>query len=133
MTSLDSNQYSDYTKYPTIFENVYWGNFKLGINDSPASRDAFQEICNNRNRFVEEYNIIKQYSNPARKIREKITDDLHPWCRHIEYYKTNDKKTIVAFSKFVDKDNEHNAYLNKGYEHIYPIYAMDQNTYVKTC
>ena len=134
MTSPEYKQYSDYTKYPNIFKNVYWGNFEMNdTSEASTRRENFQEICTNRNRFVEEYNIIKQYSKPATKVREKILDDLYPWCRHIEYYKTNDKKTIVVFSKFVEKDNEHKAYLNKGYEHIYPIYAKDQNTYVKIC
>lgn len=132
MISSETIKYSNCTKFPKIYKNTYWGTFKFE-KDNMYCDKSFQEICSNRNRFVEEYNIIKQDSRVAYKVQKKITDELYPWCRHIEFYKTNDKKRFVVFSKYIVNDDEHNAYLNKGYVHIYPIYAMNQSTYIKFC
>ena len=33
------------TNYPTIFKNVYWGNFEYNIS-------MYSNICINRNRFI---------------------------------------------------------------------------------
>jgi len=134
MNALENKQYSEYTKYPRIFKNVYWGNFTLSTtNDTISYKEEFIELCNNRNYFVEEYNITKIHNKPSRKIRDKILEELYPWHRHIEYYKSNDNKTIVIFSKFVENENEHESYLNKGYNIIPSVYAPNENTYVKYC
>lgn len=133
MTSTESENkyYSQYTNYPGIFKDAYWGNFRFNINDEVSYRESFMELCSNRNKFVEENCIEKLIIKPTRKIRERVLDELYPWCRHIEYYKCRDNKIIVIFSKFVKNDREHNTYLNKGYKLIPHLYADDQNTYMK--
>ncbi len=134
MTSrIDNNNkyYSQYTNYPRIFKDVYWGNFTINIKEEISYRESFMELCSNRNKFVEDFSIVKLINKPTRKITERTLDELYPWCRHIEYYKCSDNKKIVIFSKFVKNENEHDTYIKKGYTMIPPLYALDQNTYMK--
>lgn len=124
-------KYSEYTKYPKIFKYVYWGNFRLRQDDDDFLDE--NKIFANRNKFVQEYGIIKYHPKPRIKIKEQILTELRPWSRHIEYYKCGDNRTLVIFSKYIDKSDEHNLYISKGYELIYPLYALDQKTYIKYC
>ena len=132
MSMLEEKKYSDYTDYPRIFEDVYWGNFKLYLNDtSTHRREELEDICVNRNKLVEEHKIKKNISNPSTKLRGKVLSELSPWKRHIEYYKCEDKKVIVIFSKYVENDNEHSKYISIGYKAIPPIYSFNQKSYMK--
>ncbi len=57
------------TKYEKIFSGTHWGNFKIEKNQMITN-----EIIENRNKFVEEYNI-KSISNIPQYIKKVIKEE----------------------------------------------------------
>ena len=91
MTTYIPERSCDFTKYPKLFENTYWGSYnKLYEHDKEES----ETIGVNRNKLVELYNLKKNMSNKITKKIKKQTEliiDGIDIRDHIEYYKTNDK------------------------------------------
>jgi len=141
-------QYYSFTKYPLIFANCYWGRHKHNVEHT---------IIENRNNFVEKYNITgyKDASKISQKNKMKCfifhdgnynkkepLKNLHKqgfvWNAgmnkdHIENYiigGTGGKSFIALFSQRKE-DNKHQLILDHGYIEIEPIYATGQTTYMK--
>jgi len=141
-------EYYSFTKYPSIFANCYWGRHKYSVENT---------IVDNRNKFVEKYNIIgyKDTSRISQKNKKKCfifhdndynkiepPKDLHKrwfvWNAgmerdHVEHWTiggTNNKSFITLFSQ-LKEDCTHNVILAHGYIEIEPIYATNQTTYMK--
>jgi len=135
----DNKKYAEYTKYPKIFLGAYWGTHRLRKNESPIRMDSFNTICDNRNKFKHEYCIKKYYKLPKIRGRSRIEKSIEVLDEngydirdHKEYYKCEDGTIIALISTHVgNNDNDHNLILSKGYTMIYPLYAENQNTYIK--
>lgn len=116
---------ADYTNYPNIYNDVYWGNFTYE-NDS-------HEIITNRNNFIQDFNIAKCWNNRvSRKGREIAQDvnDIH--LDHMEYYRTNDKKVFVITSPACSVDEDiHPIMIEAGYIEMYRLYSTRLRTYYK--
>jgi len=79
------------TKHPAIFKHTYWGSFK--------ESEFSQEIYNNRNRLVQEFDIKKVYEvkNYGKFFHTADMD-------HFELYITGQKKIVALFSNYTDTD-----------------------------
>ena len=118
------------TKYPKLFGNTYWAGFK----DSGKHLD---EIINNRNKFIEDYNIkkniccskIPKYIN---KEFEKYNNDY--FYDHPEFYINNDNDYVIIISPYAggekSKEGEDEFLNNSPFTKIYPLYFIDAITYV---
>ena len=77
------------TKYPQIFRETYWGSFK-------ESDDGIKPfIYNNRNKFVEEFGIVKCYGPEI----QCTSQDGHE-MDHSEIYRTKDGKLVLIVSNY---------------------------------
>ena len=130
MNTKENKYYSQLTKYPQIYTSVYWGNFVYDISNHNMIND---NIIENRNKFIEDYNIKNRPKNDIPyKIREKYITSIEKnkgyIFDHIEYYRTYDKKYIIVSSPYLDNDE---IYINLGWVKIYKLYSTDSSTYIK--
>ena len=125
MTSL-----SKITKYSKIYSDTYWGAFKL--NDHLESTGIAQ-IIQNRNQFIEEYNIKKCVShNKSINKYRKILDEEKTKTDHLEFYKTIDDNIIVINSPYMIEGSEsENELLKTGWEKIEKLYFNEASTYIR--
>jgi len=131
MNTEENKYYSQLTKYPRIYNDVYWGNFVY--EPSSVHNMINGNIIENRNKFVEDYNIKSRPKNGIPyKIKEKyittIQEKEGKIFDHIEYYYTHDKKYILVSSPYNDKDE---IYSNLGWEKINKLYCTCASTYIK--
>ena len=117
---------AELTKYPKIFKNIYWGVSDSEGNEGPSS----DEIIENRNAFVEEFNIIR-----TKRILKTIDEDLnlgnYNEFDHIESYYTIDKKNIIISSPYSPADKDGEFHLKKGFTQYKKLYHKDADTYIK--
>jgi hypothetical protein len=115
--SMTKLKYFDYTNYPNIFNKVYWGVF----NGKPENI-----IINNRNKFVEDYEISGEYNdyNVTNMIRTKTR------LFDILYIGTDDFKSYKK-SNYYDNKKFKNYYLyDESITHFIPIKNNDTK-YIK--
>ena len=110
---------SERTLYPKIYDGTYWNNFK--------SNDDKTEIYNNRNRLVEEHNIIKYITFPPRYILKETHNNT--MYDHVEHYRTDDRKYVVISSPYTP--NTDDFYELNGWQKIGKLYANNATTYMK--
>jgi hypothetical protein len=140
---------SKLTNYFNIFDGTYWG----------AYSDADPEIIDNRNKFVEEFNIIKSNHNIPNYILTQLnpeyickvfkTDCMYTkndliaiqylkdknikkefHTDHREYYESEDL-WIGIFSVYNMDEEDHEYALNFGYELYDELYIKEAITYIK--
>jgi len=115
------------TKYPKIYIKTYWGSF-----DNNSNNYATQEIIDNRNKFILEYNIKNVTRKPPKYIHKIINPNLQENKKlaldHVEIYKTHDDKFILISSIYSNNTQE---YINQGWNQLYNLYTNDSYTYVK--
>lgn len=123
------------TKYPKIF-SCYWGNFNysnlaLGITD---------EIIDNRNKFVEEFEITR-----SKSISDKLNRFLGDYglygtnnhnYDHVETYYTKTKQHIIVVSPYLSTDRsdyeEIVKYFEKGEFKLYnKLYNTGACTFIR--
>jgi len=109
------------TKYPEKFK-CYWGTHKY--------QDEREPIYQNRNEFVEEFDITS-YQN--KEVPERMKHIFYYEYRdqkfdHVEMYKTKDKKTILVNSPYCQNDE---WFLERGYIIYKPLYHSGVRTYIK--
>lgn len=109
--------YYEMTKYPKIFQQTYWGNFAIDLENDEIERD----IIKNRNKFVEEYNI-KNYDKDVMPL--KI---ISPLFDHMELYKCKEGYVYIT-SPY--SENSKAAGRCKFYEYE-ELYAYTAFTYIK--
>ena len=124
------SSYYQLTRYPNIFRGSYWGSFTT----DPIRDNDMVGIFQNRNRFVEEFQITKrlsisntintllktEFNDLDKLIREKHIsrtavlliylkkDDIRSdFYDHVEVYKTADDRIIVLSSPYVSKDEKY--------------------------
>jgi hypothetical protein len=125
--SRDTSFYQ-YTEYPKIYEGSYWGNFDSKPEDN---------IANNRNSFITDYNIkkyVKHMSRYGKKIEKYMKQ--YSWFngRHLELYSINDSKTLLAlyspYDAYHNKDYKQQV-IADGWTEIYPLYSNTAVSFVK--
>lgn len=120
------------TNYPTIFKNVYWGNFEYNIS-------MYSNICINRNRFINEYDI-KQFNDYnfeelSQEINKFISLAINSKDReffdHYELYKNNNNEYILIVSPYNHLKNPKQYIYKYNFDIIYPLYADNAYTFIK--
>lgn len=110
------------TDYPKIYNKVYWGFFQI---------TSESDIIENRNNFVEKYNIKKCIEKRGRIFEklERIVLKYEGEVRldHLEYYMTEDKDFIVINSPYIQDA----CYDEYKWKEIYKLYSHSAKTYIK--
>ena len=109
------------TKYPKLF-NCYWGGLEVGFDD--------EFIYENRNKFVEEFNITSCIgSSVPDKYKHIFYYNLQD-CKydHPELFRTRDKKIILINSPYINNDE---WFLERGYSIYNTLYRTGVTTYIK--
>ena len=116
------------TKYPRLYKSSYWGHFER------EDQTGDSEIISNRNRFVEEYNLLM----PEYKKTELRFLDVQ-YVDHGEAYIDSFSRTYFIISLY-DYDGptgmhrmteEKKAAIIEGYREIYPLYAKSATTLLR--
>jgi len=128
------NNFYNFTNYPNIFKNCYWGNHQ-------DSEQGLEHCYANRNFFVKEYKIDKvcKITSGVSKIiarkyfnsdREWIGTGTVDWADHVEIYKTKDNKKVIICSPY-DKSIELYLELTKlGWMRYNDLYTNSAATYI---
>ena len=121
-------KYYEATDFPTIYETVYWGNFKITEN-----RDI-TEIVKNRNKFITDFNIkTTKFKNVIlmRYIHHIINHNKDRRYDHLEEYKTHDDKYVLVNSPYDKTDKMKEILTNDGWIEIYNLYSQEAMTFIK--
>ena len=91
---MKNKKTSDLTKRPKIYKDTYWG------NHNELDNCASSEIINNRNIFIDKFNISKvKWSRGSVTIREICGSTFdHPEC-----YITKNKEYVMLYSSYEDR------------------------------
>jgi len=124
------------TKYPKIF-SCYWGNFPYRNDDKSWITD---EIIENRNKFVEEFEITRRKDIPIRLNTFLGEYGLYGGRRkyydHVETYYTKTKQHIIIISPYLDNKfedyDEIIRFFEKGEFKLYnKLYSMGAYTFIR--
>ena len=118
------------TKYKNIYRYTYWGSFDAKANKHSINKN----IYDNRNKFINDYNIKDVYKKPPQYIYKYIQSLLNHKYKnrrffdHVEEYKTNNNDIIIITSPYGDKFNNYKSKylpysLNIGFKKIYQLYS----------
>jgi hypothetical protein len=121
------------TKYPKLF-NCYWGsanysNNILGITD---------EIIENRNKFVEEFDIQRLKEIPI-KLDKYLGNYGFYYCQqpknsyydHVETYYTKNKDHIIIISPYCNGEEVTNFFKKRGYIEYNKLYSTGATTFIR--
>ncbi len=114
------------TNYPRIYVHTYWGCFDAD------SRTASAEFIQNRNRFINEYNITKSANQP--KYIQKFLDECiadKVYLDHIECYKNDNNEYVILSSPYDTRESNREKYAEKGWTLIYKLYVNEADTFMK--
>ena len=114
------------TSYPRIYVHTYWGAFDT--DTGPARTEFIQ----NRNRFIQEYNIKKSADRP--KYIQKILDECEAakvHLDHVECYINDNNQYVLVSSPYDTSEANQQKYAEKGWAHIYKLYVNEAATFVK--
>ena len=75
---------------PEIYKKVYWSRFK------PEDDTYSEEIINNRNKFIEEFDIVKVDTTEA---LSRISTDI-TFFDHLEFYRTKSGGVVMLNSPY---------------------------------
>lgn len=128
------------TKYPKIFDNVYWGHFKFEPDE-----DETKEIINNRNEFIEEFSIVRQKKILVRHLKKlhkqgfptdifDHSNEMSGLVDHRECYYTGKvtRKHILIYSPYCKNEDEITEFfVNYGFNEYKPLYAGNARTFVR--
>ena len=86
------------TDYPEIYRHVYWSGF------TPGDDSHTEEIIDNRNKFIEEFNIEKvDTTRTLSRIEDRLRN--HSATRnttdHLEFYRTRSGGAVLLNSPYV--------------------------------
>lgn len=135
------------TDYGDIFENSYWGRFVFEENTMITNK-----IIDNRNNFVNEYNINSYEKNPPQYLlfgygkgenyipknintnRKEYLEDcvkINSFIDHPEVYKNKDN-FILIFSPYGKLNKEKIDLVTKnGWKRYKKLYAQEAETWIK--
>lgn len=113
------------TKYPKLFKNTYWGCFNTNGRTEEDIREI-KKIVENRNRFVEEYQITKKEKREPKYVREKLNEISNKFdggLDHLEIYKTQNNEYIILNSPYIKKDSKcYSKLKDGGWEEVENLY-----------
>lgn len=127
-------RYCELTKYPKIFDGSYWGNFRHNPNNLT---DGQRTIIENRNKFVQDYDIKKRLDKPPQYVYIHF-DRNHPNLRekhivldHVECYLNKGGDYVIISSPYDKTQDE--KYESLGWIKVEPLYSIDNKaiTYLK--
>ncbi len=118
------------TQYPQIYSNTYWGSSTL-----EPYNGITQEIIQNRNNFISNFNISK-CAVPPKYIEKQISNELELGIiDHLECYKTTDKRYILISSPYktegLTKIKFADGYEQNGWAKYDNLYSTNCQTYIK--
>ncbi len=114
------------TKYPKIYNQTYWGHFGY---DKEKGYDIIYE---NRNKFIEDYQIKNIYNDKRVRINNKIRNELLKVKNdHNESYITKNKNILLVNSPYGVSDEEREILINNGWTEIYKLYSHTASTFIK--
>ena len=125
----------NYTQYPELFMNTYWGNFR--VDPHRAGAEVF---IPNRNEFIKEFNITGVAELPYKLFKEfiKPLKERYTACfDHTEcYYSHYNKKYIFVSSPYLEAHHKdfaykYNIYKNHGFREYKKLYAKNAITFIK--
>ena len=119
--------YGSLTKYPKIFD-CYWADFKVDLD----VENHKQIEAENRNKFVEEFNISHSMRGKKKPnyINEKMDRNGKLNLDHGEVYKTIDGDYVLMVSPYGECDDE--EYAKAGWGKYYRCYNhCTANTYIQ--
>jgi hypothetical protein len=113
----------DFTNYPEFYRQTYWGQFR--------GRNENNYIYENRNKFIQDYNInIKSKINNNKIINEiYLNQELVKELDHIEVYKQKDTNKFIILSSNYNV-NTHLKLIPRGWTNIYTLYG-GTNSFIK--
>ena len=117
------NESSIHGKYAEIYKKVYWSGFE------PNDDTYTEEIINNRNKFIEEFDIVKVDTTETLfrisdlLLNSKITQDF---VDHLEFYRTKSGGVVILNSPYGSAINE-----CPGMEPYVKMYHADATTFIK--
>lgn len=133
-TTID--KYYQLTKYKNIYKNINWGyNSAYKIIDGKKIKNYNQEIIDNRNKFIEDYNIKHKQPSFSQCIKDYIFlirnyNYNYQFYDHLEKYKTNDNKIVIIVSPY--GPHERDTYtIPNDFTEIYKLYHQTATTFIK--
>jgi hypothetical protein len=108
----------DYTNYPDIFKNTYWGQGDLGGIPPP-------HIVENRNIFVTEFGILNTKRSPEYIHKHYV---LTGTTRHCETYYTKDKDYVLVSSPY---NPDVTPFIENGWTKYSNLYSDSATTWIK--
>lgn len=115
---------------PKIYDKVYWSGF------SADDMTYTEEIINNRNKFLEEFDVVKvDKTQTLSRIKSElqdpdILDDVNPEVLHVfdhvEFYRTKSGGVVMLNSPYGEGINE-----CPGMEPYVKMYHPWANTFIK--
>lgn len=112
-------------KYLKFFSPTYWSRFKIDTINNKL--EYFDELFDNRNNFIEEYDINKKYGKKTKLINDylEFLKEKKIVLDHVEVFQDKNKNFIIINSPY-GKDCE-----IEGFQKIYKLYSDDVQTFVK--
>jgi len=119
-------KYRQYTKYPKKYEGSYWGNFPAIPEDN---------IVENRNRFIKDYDINK-FVKHMRLYRRKADKVIIPYEKktyfdHYELYTINNSSFLLPVISPYNGASHREEIIADGWSEIYPIYSNSAVSFIK--
>lgn len=125
-----TKQFYEYTKYPKIYKKTYWGQFET-IKD-PLYCNVDFNIINNRNEFVEEFNIdrkckfTKKFFKNNAKFKDYMSNEPSVFD-HIEAYRDKNNHYVIVVSPYGRCDD---FLYDLGFTRLYNLYSHSSCSYV---
>ena len=121
--------YSTLTKYPSIFDNCYWGNFTA---ENAGAVEHLAALLNNRNAFVERNNVVKRVSREDEPEYVKRAYATSLRLDHVELYRDSNKNWLVINSPYgAHSDASVAAFVAAGWTKIDDLYGGGATTFMK--
>lgn len=137
LSDLHSPTTASRTKYPKIFSDCYWGNFRIDLDDE----DSYRVEIENRNDFVETYNISAYVLNnkQTQRVRKEVRgreSSLSPDINldHFECYKNRSGDFVLMASPYGECEGKNDDLYEKyGWIKYKPCYSIrcGATTYIK--
>lgn len=123
---MENKKFSEITENKKMYNNTYWGQFKL--DETHNKYEDFKEIFENRNKFINDYNIVKNVKKSLKNIEKYIKHLENNKIRldHVECYLDKNGNYIFVNSPYTSDET-----LIKGFDKIYKLYANEAITFIK--
>ena len=116
------NHNYNFTDYPNIYKDTYWGGFVDERND---------EICEYRNMFVKLYKITKHVSKVPDYIYKETARHISHFLDHIECYMNACNMYICIASPHTCNEADEWFLERDWIKTSYKMYSQNTTTYVK--